>query len=144
MKIENAKLLSSIKFGILHKHRLSSDHFADCQAAKRLFDYFTSSKPLVGFLQSIQHDPYGIVLLSYIQVNNFLIVSFKNLRLDKLDIWIFYFNFLKIEIWKIVQQLNPVWFFDASGEIHRKIPSQPYPLFYSMVFHDPVNFSKSF
>jgi hypothetical protein len=33
-------------------------------------------------------------------------------------------------------EINPIWFFDATGSIHRKINRQPKPFFYSVVCHD--------
>ena len=35
--------------------------------------------------------------------------------------------------------INPVWFFDATGSIHRKINRQAKPFFYSIVCHDTCN-----
>ena len=37
-----------------------------------------------------------------------------------------------------VRKFNPVWFFDATGLIHRKINRQAKPFFYSIVCHDTV------
>ncbi len=35
--------------------------------------------------------------------------------------------------------INPVWFFDATGSIHRHVNRQPKPFFYSIVCHDTKN-----
>ena len=39
-------------------------------------------------------------------------------------------------MWKIVRNVNPIWFFDATGNIHRDINRQKKPFFYSLVCHD--------
>ena len=37
---------------------------------------------------------------------------------------------------QIVSQNYPIWYFDATGSVHKQIKSQPKPFFYSLVFHD--------
>jgi len=46
--------------------------------------------------------------------------------------------FKKYEIWLQVREINPIWFFDATGSIHRKVNRQNKPFFYSAVCHDTI------
>ena len=39
-------------------------------------------------------------------------------------------------MWLIVQERYPIWYFDATGGIIKKIKGQAKPLLYSLVFHD--------
>lgn len=43
-------------------------------------------------------------------------------------------------MWKIIQQVNPVWNFDATGSVIKNVTGQKAPLLYSLVSHD--NFRK--
>ena len=45
----------------------------------------------------------------------------------------------KIRIWLKILELNPIWYFDATGSILKKITNQNQPLLYSIVCHDPLN-----
>jgi hypothetical protein len=40
-------------------------------------------------------------------------------------------------MWRHIQTINPVWYFDAAGLIIRPIKNQPATLLYSFVAHDP-------
>jgi len=42
-------------------------------------------------------------------------------------------------MWLYVLNSNPIWYFDATGLIHRQIHQQPKPFFYSIVCHDIIN-----
>lgn len=49
----------------------------------------------------------------------------------------FYSFHTKIYIWKIIEQNNSIWFFDASGNIvktHKNVSQNPF--LYSIVAHD--------
>ena len=39
-------------------------------------------------------------------------------------------------MWYIIQKIQPIWFFDGTGTINKKLPSQKDPHFFSMVCHD--------
>jgi hypothetical protein len=39
-------------------------------------------------------------------------------------------------MWKVLLEIFPVWFFDATGSIIRNIPNQKTPYLYSIVMHD--------
>lgn len=39
-------------------------------------------------------------------------------------------------MWKIIQQVNPVWNFDATGSVIKNVTGQKAPLLYSLVSHD--------
>jgi hypothetical protein len=42
-------------------------------------------------------------------------------------------------MWLIIQQQNPIWYFDATSNINKKLPLQKDPDFYAMVCHDKQN-----
>ena len=42
-------------------------------------------------------------------------------------------------MWAIVQDKNPIWYFDATGGIINNVKGQKKPLLYSLVFHDKEN-----
>ena len=42
-------------------------------------------------------------------------------------------------MWLIIQQHNPIWYFDATSNINKKLPLQKDPDFYAMVCHDRQN-----
>lgn len=48
----------------------------------------------------------------------------------------FYLFVYQFEIWKFVREINSIWFFDATGNIHRDINKQKKPFYYSLVCHD--------
>ncbi|RNA20753.1 kDa in NOF-FB transposable element, partial [Brachionus plicatilis] len=66
---------------------------------------------LKGYVHNICLDPYGFLLMSEIQ----------------------------IKIWKKVSLNNPIWYFDATGSVHKDIYRQNKPLLYSIVVHDREN-----
>lgn len=63
---------------------------------------------ITGYLHNLSMDPYGFILFSEIQY----------------------------QIWNHVRESNSIWFFDATGSIHKKVFDQPKPYFYSMVCRD--------
>ena len=44
-------------------------------------------------------------------------------------------------MWKKASKKNDVWYFDATGSIHKDIKNQKKPFLYSLVFHDASNHS---
>jgi hypothetical protein len=42
-------------------------------------------------------------------------------------------------MWSFIQNSNPIWYFDATGSIHKSINGQKMPFLYSMVVHDKIN-----
>lgn len=123
----------------VHSKRISTDNWVDCERSKQFFDYFTRHQKFVGYLQKIEINPYAILCLSQIQV------------CCKLKYKIFVFLILKylssnikLDFWQKTEKINPVWFFDATGNIHKQIPGNTTPLFYSIVCHDYVRFNAHF
>ena len=103
--------MRQISYEKVHSRRISTDHWVDCERAKQFFDYFTRNQKLVGFLQKIEMNPFSFLCLSQIQ----------------------------LDIWKKVENINPVWFFDATGNINKRVQGNATPLFYSIVCHDFVS-----
>lgn len=42
-------------------------------------------------------------------------------------------------MWQLIKKQNPVWYLDATGNIHKNVNSQNRLLFYTAVMHDIVN-----
>jgi hypothetical protein len=42
-------------------------------------------------------------------------------------------------MWLIIQQTNPIWYFDGTSNINKKLPLQKDPHFFSMICHDKQN-----
>ena len=42
-------------------------------------------------------------------------------------------------MWLIIQENNPIWYFDGTGNINKKLPLQKDPHFFAMVCHDLHN-----
>ena len=42
-------------------------------------------------------------------------------------------------MWLIIQENNPIWYFDGTGNINKKLPLQKDPHFFAMVCHDLLN-----
>ena len=42
-------------------------------------------------------------------------------------------------MWLIIQESNPIWYFDATGSIIKKVRNQIMPFLYSIVMHDKKN-----
>jgi hypothetical protein len=64
-------VLAVIKYERKHQYRISTNHLIDCEAAKNCFDYSLKSenpRGLSGFLQEINHIPFGIIFLCQLQV----------------------------------------------------------------------------
>ena len=52
--------------------------------------------------------------------------------------WNYFSTKKKINFWKVIQRINPVWHFDATGVILKPIQSQGPVYLYNIVCHDPV------
>jgi hypothetical protein len=48
-------------------------------------------------------------------------------------------HIFKFKIWQFVQNKWPIWYFDATGGILKKVNKQKNVLLYSLVMHDKVN-----
>jgi hypothetical protein len=46
----------------------------------------------------------------------------------------------KLDIWSEIISSNPVWYFDATNDVHKRIEKNREPLFYSIVCHEHVIF----
>jgi hypothetical protein len=64
--------LSVIKYEHEHRNRIATDVFVDADAAKRLCNklcfVYDQNSILKGYIQEISHDPFGVLLISEIQV----------------------------------------------------------------------------
>lgn len=83
---------------------------ADLRATKNCCNITAKQDELeiTGYLHNLCMDPYGFILFSEIQY----------------------------QIWNNVREFNPIWFFDATGSIHKKVFDQPKPYLCSMVCRD--------
>ena len=43
-----------------------------------------------------------------------------------------------MKMWKVIQEVNPIWNFDATGSVIKNFRRQKMPLLYSLVSHDNV------
>ena len=60
----------------MHSERQASELTADCRASKILLDnlaFLPNDKGMLGYIQAIHQDPFGLALFSHIQV-----LSLKN------------------------------------------------------------------
>ncbi|RMZ98256.1 hypothetical protein BpHYR1_009395 [Brachionus plicatilis] len=112
-KITNRFTLGMMKSALKHFYKISNEAFVDALAAKNLTDqiFSESETHLKGYVQEISLSPFGFLMLSQIQVN----------------------------IWSSIKKFHSVWYFDATGTIHKKIANQRKPFFYSIVVHDVKN-----
>ena len=39
-------------------------------------------------------------------------------------------------MWSVIKKDHSVWYLDATGSIHKNIPNQKKPFFYSIIMHD--------
>lgn len=81
----------------------------------------------------ISLNPFGFLLLSDKQVRILKCIAMcltKNIINNYV---------LKLEIWNSLVKLNSVWFFDATGSVHKDVQKQKKPYLYSIVFHDQKN-----
>ena len=69
-----------------------------------------SCSELNGFVQEYNFKPFGVTLLSEIQIH----------------------------FWKEIQKIMPIWYFDATGSCHKRIDGSAVNL-YSFVCHDYIN-----
>ena len=95
------------------RYRLNNDIHSDVKTSIRFFDSDFkrwSFKQIGGFIQEYKHDPYGSLFLSEMQVN----------------------------IWKIIQKINPIWYFDATGSMHKRLEEQGPVYLYTFVCHDYI------
>ncbi len=67
----DTNVLKKIKSDFMNRNRISTDIFSDAEASKILCEKLClepSSNGLVGFVQEINQNPFGLLLLSEIQV----------------------------------------------------------------------------
>lgn len=50
-----------------------------------------------------------------------------------------FYGIFQVEIWDKLNVINSVWFFDATGSVHKDIRMQKKPFLYSLVMHDEKN-----
>ncbi|CAF0989827.1 unnamed protein product, partial [Brachionus calyciflorus] len=97
-----------------HRHQLSKDLLVDADSAKNVFDQMLprkDEKTIKGYIQEIQSNPFGVLLISEIQVKT----------------------------WALIKQYDPIWYFDATGSIMAKFPNQKETLLFSIVANDSLN-----
>ena len=61
-------VLKKIKSEYVTKNKISNDIYTDCGAAKILFQCLCRAKTFLGFVQEIHQNPFGLLLISEIQV----------------------------------------------------------------------------
>ncbi|CAF1066555.1 unnamed protein product [Brachionus calyciflorus] len=91
-----------------HRHQLSHNFLADADSAKNVFDLMLPRKDyksIKGFIQEIQSNPFGVLLISDIQA----------------------------KLWALLKEKDPIWYFDATGSIMAKLPNQKETLLFSIV-----------
>ncbi|CAF0923225.1 unnamed protein product, partial [Brachionus calyciflorus] len=103
------------KMNSQHRHRfqLAHDLRIDSDASKNIFDNLLPGcgrRTIKGFIQEIHSNPYAALLFCEYQV----------------------------KMWELVRELNPIWFFDATGNIMARLKNQKEILIYSIVVHDNV------
>ncbi|RNA17164.1 mitogen-activated kinase kinase kinase kinase 3 [Brachionus plicatilis] len=94
-----------------HRFQLNNDLRNDSDATKLVFDLLvpkTSKSLFEGYIQEVASNPFGALLVS-----------------EKLA-----------KMWGVIQENNPVWFFDATGKLMLKLKDQQEILLYSIVCHD--------
>ena len=97
-----------------HRHQLSHNFLADADSAKNVFDLMLprkNYKSIKGFIQEIQSNPFGVLLISDIQA----------------------------KLWALIKENDPIWYFDATGSIMAKLPNQKETLLFSIVANDSKN-----
>lgn len=64
-----------VKYWREHKFRVSTDHIVDSEATKRIMDFHTThtdqarkATKLIGYVQKINQVPFGLLMLSELQV----------------------------------------------------------------------------
>ncbi|RNA27773.1 hypothetical protein BpHYR1_011103 [Brachionus plicatilis] len=102
---DNIRKLSS-----QHRHRFQLEHDLriDSDASKNIFDKLLPSselRGLTGYIQEINSNPFGAILISEIQ----------------------------LKIWSIINRHNSIWYFDATGNIMPKLRNQSEILLFSIV-----------
>ena len=63
---ENA--LNVMKNEYINLNRISRDFYVDTETAKHLFDKFCTGDKLGGYIQEINQNPFGMLMVSEIQV----------------------------------------------------------------------------
>ncbi len=59
-----------MKYEFVHSNRISRDLYVDCDVAKLMLDKFCEGDKLKGYIQEIMLNPFGILLISEIQVRS--------------------------------------------------------------------------
>ncbi len=67
MPTEN--VLRVAKSQLVNQYKLSRDLYSDCNATKRVFEKLCHASKYRGYVQETMQDPFGILLLSEIQVS---------------------------------------------------------------------------
>ncbi|CAF1049276.1 unnamed protein product [Brachionus calyciflorus] len=97
-----------------HRHQLSHNFLADADSAKNVLDLMLQRKDyksIKRFIQEIQSNPFGVLLISDIQA----------------------------KLWALIKEKDPIWYFDATGSIMAKLPNQKETLLFSIVANDSKN-----
>ncbi|CAF0860915.1 unnamed protein product [Brachionus calyciflorus] len=97
-----------------HRYQLAHDLRIDSDASKNIFDNLLPGcgrRSIKGFIQEIHSNPYAALRFCEYQV----------------------------KMWELVRELNPIWFFDTTGNIMARLKNQKEILIYSIVVHDDVN-----
>ncbi len=156
----NPSVIRNIKSVFQSRLTISRVLAVDCEAAKTLFANLCFSHPkskIVGYIQDVALDPFGITFFSYIQVNRFffpydtiadpLYFNFPDrvfkmnqkgqLRLIKFIRIVNFIIFIKLMMWLSVRKRNPIWYFDATGNVIKSPERQKLAFLYSIAYHDP-------
>ncbi|CAF1028135.1 unnamed protein product [Brachionus calyciflorus] len=97
-----------------HRHQLSKHFIIDAEASKNTFDKLLQNEDdnkITGYIQVINHNPFGIILQSDIQA----------------------------KLWSIFREEYPVWHFDATGKIMVDLPRQNQILLFTLLARGPVD-----
>ena len=72
--------MKKLKSDYVHNYRFSKDLYVDCEATKRLFDILCNSVKYKypGYIQEIIQNPFGLLLMSDIQVSYFFQNNISN------------------------------------------------------------------
>ena len=107
-------VLKTIKSEFKYNARISKDLYFDAEASKVLCQklcLFSHETQLKGYVQEIGQNPFGLLLMSNIQV----------------------------QAWKIIRKSNLVLYFDATSSVLVPVLNQKRPFLYSIVSHDKIN-----
>lgn len=107
----------------------------DTEATKNMYEIeysYIKENSISGVIREISSSPFGFIFMSQIQVLKYFK---KTLNFYFILNWIYF----QVNIWKFVQNSNPIWFFDSAGLFLQKKREQNDPLLYSIAIHDSQN-----